>query len=76
MEHRSQNRKKVAIDSPVILEGYRGEPFFWRIRPLLSVLLARLTTLIVYTAADNGLILPPNRLKSRMLAFFALGLGW
>jgi hypothetical protein len=34
-----------------------------------------LTTLNVYTAADNGLVLllSPNRLTSRMLAFFALG---
>ena len=35
-----------------------------------------LTTLNVYTAADNGLLrLSPNRLTNRMLAFFALGLG-
>jgi hypothetical protein len=32
-----------------------------------------LTRLKVYTAADNGLILlPPTRLRSRILAFFAL----
>jgi hypothetical protein len=35
-----------------------------------------LTRLKVYTAADNGLILlPPTRLRSRILALFALGLG-
>jgi len=36
-----------------------------------------LTTLDGYTAADNGLVstLPPNRLRNRMLALFALGLG-